>query len=443
MMDPMSGDERLDGSGMRRTARLMGLGAGAAGRGVRGLGQKLRGRDAAAVDAAMHEQTAAQVFAVLGELKGGAMKVGQLWSMMEAALPEEVAAPYREQLRKLQAAAPPLPASRVHAAMAAELGPAWRSMFGEFNPRASAAASIGQVHRGTWAATGEPVAIKLQYPGAEEALRADLKAMERLASLMSPLAGGFDVKGAAREMADHVVEETDYTREAEAQQQAAAAFAGDDQVLVPSVLAHTRRVLVSQWIDGAPLMSAETADGAERNRLGFAYARFLFRCPSVAGLLHADPHPGNFLIVDDGRLAVLDWGLAQRLPNGLPAGMGPLLNVAASGDAAAMVAGLREAGFVTRDIDVDTLFDYLQPFVEPAKQATFHFDRDWLKAQFQRIGADKMDTRVVNALNLPPEYVLIDRVWLSALAVLCQLDVTAPFESILAEWVPGWVGTHS
>lgn len=436
----MSDDEHddLTRGGLRRGMRMLSIPTQAAGRSVAGWGARLAGRDADRVRDDVHTANARHLFAVLGELKGGAMKVGQMWSMLEAVLPDDIAAPYRAELRKLQAAAPPMPASRVHAVMAAELGPDWRDLFTDFSGRAAAAASIGQVHRGIWKATGEPVAVKIQYPGAAEALRADLRMLERMSGMIAPMAGGFDVAAVAREAAARVGEEVDYAREAAAQEQAARGFDGDEEVLVPHVIHHTDHVLVSQWIDGVPLLSAESAPEQTRNRLGLAYARFLFRGPTVCGLLHADPHPGNFLLTPDGRLAVLDWGLADRLPDGLPTAMGRLLRVAADGDARAMTEGLRAEGFVTRDVDADALMEYLRPFVEPAAQPTFHFDRAWLSGQMRRIGADKRHERIVDALNLPPSYLLLDRVWISGVAVLSQLDCTAPFASILDDFLPGW-----
>jgi predicted unusual protein kinase regulating ubiquinone biosynthesis (AarF/ABC1/UbiB family) len=163
-----------------RSAKLAGLPLGVAGRATIGLGKRLGGRPAELVAAELQARTAEQLFQVLGQLKGGAMKLGQALSVFEAALPEDVAAPYRAALTKLQEAAPPLPATTVHAVLAKELGADWRTQFSSFDDTPAAAASIGQVHQ-AGVGDGREVAVKIQYPGAGPALLGDLKQLGRLA----------------------------------------------------------------------------------------------------------------------------------------------------------------------------------------------------------------------------------------------------------------------
>ncbi len=227
--------------------------------------------------------------------------------------------------------------------------------------------------------------------------------------------------------------------EAENQQQAALGFQGHPEFCVPQVVAHTSRVLVSEWIDGTPLgQAAAAAEQDERNRIGLTYVRFLFAGPSTVGLLHADPHPGNFRVLPDGRLGVVDFGLVSKLPDGLPAAMGRILWIAQSGNAEQVLAGLREEGFVTTDVDAQDLMDYLAPFVEPASQPEFQFNRDWMREQFTRVKDPRTSGGVGWRLNLPPSYLLIHRVWSGGIAVLCQLDVRAAFRSVLEEFLPGY-----
>src|ERR671921_1407050 len=163
-----------------RTARLASLPLGYAGRTALGMGKRLGGAPAEAVMTEVQQRTAEQLFRTLGELKGGAMKFGQMLSVLESALPEDVAAPYRAQLTRLQDSAPPMSAATVHSVLAAELGPKWRKQLVEFDDDPAAAASIGQVHRGRWS-DGREVAVKVQYPGAGEALMGDLRQIARLA----------------------------------------------------------------------------------------------------------------------------------------------------------------------------------------------------------------------------------------------------------------------
>jgi predicted unusual protein kinase regulating ubiquinone biosynthesis (AarF/ABC1/UbiB family) len=366
------------------------------------------------------------------------MKFGQALSLFESVLPEDIAAPYRAHLARLQDSAPPMPTSRVHAVLARELGPDWRSRFASFEPLPAAAASIGQVHRATWH-DGRTVAVKVQYPGADEALRSDLRQIGRLSKIIAPLAGGMDVKPLVAEMTARVSEELDYTLEADAQRVAAAGFADHPEFCIPPVLAATERVLVSEWIDGPSLSAAAaSAEPEDRNRMGLTYVRFLFAAPSLVGLLHGDPHPGNYKILSDGRLGVVDFGLVARMPEGLPAAMGRILRIARVGNAEQVKQGLLAEGFVPAEVNADDLLDYLAPFVEPAIQPEFQFNREWMREQFIRVRDPRTSGGVALQLNLPPSYLLIHRVWLGGLAVLSQLGVRAAFGQVLEEFLPGY-----
>ena len=191
-MPGASDGSSLARSAFRRSAKLASLPLGFAGRATLGLGKRLGGAPAEEVSEQLQQRAAEQLFRVLGDLKGGAMKFGQALSMFESVLPEEVAEPYRVHLSRLQDAAPPMPTSRVHAVLAREFGSRWRDSFTDFDPLPAAAASIGQVHKATWS-DGRTVAVKVQYPGADEALRSDLRQIGRLSKVFAPLAGGMDV----------------------------------------------------------------------------------------------------------------------------------------------------------------------------------------------------------------------------------------------------------
>lgn len=426
---------------LSRTAKLASLPLGAAGRATVGLGRRIGGAPAETVMAEFQRRTADQLFSVLGELKGGAMKFGQMLSLMESAMPEELAAPYRATLTKLQDSAPPMPASTVQTILSRELGKRWRDRFEEFDDLPAAAASIGQVHRGILK-DGREVAVKLQYPGAGEALRADLKQLGRFARTFGALVPGVDMKPLVAELQERIGEELDYDREAQAQQQYADAFKGHPEFVVPRVIKHSPTVIVSEWIEGTPLSKVITEGSKEeRDEIGLKYVRFMFSGPLLAGLLHSDPHPGNFRVMPDGRLGVVDFGLCARLPDGLPPAIGRLLRISLEGDGDAVLEGLRAEGFIKPRMEIDPaqLMDYLAPFAEPARAESFQFSRAWMRAQANRTS----DFRSPNAsmalkINLPPSYLLIHRVWIGGIAVLSQLEAEAPFRSVLEEFLPGF-----
>jgi predicted unusual protein kinase regulating ubiquinone biosynthesis (AarF/ABC1/UbiB family) len=424
-----------------RGAKLATLPIGVAGRGAWGLGKRIGGKPAEAVAAELQARTAEQLFQVLGQLKGGAMKFGQALSVFEAALPEEVVAPYRAALTKLQEAAPPMPAATVHAVLTDQLGPDWRDRFLEFDDKPAAAASIGQVHRAVWT-DGRRVAVKIQYPGAGKALLGDLKQLSRLARMFSRFSPGLDIKPLLKELEERVAEELDYRLEAESQQQFADAYDGSADVLVPHVVDGADLVLVTEWIDGVPL-SAIIRDGSpeDRDRAARQLATFLFSGPVLAGLLHADPHPGNFRLLPDGRLGVIDFGAVNRLPDGAPEPIGRLARLALEGKAVEVLAALRAEGFVRPSIEVDAerVLDYLVPMLEPIAVDRFRFSRAWLRREAVRVGDPRSPAaQLGRQLNLPPSYLLIHRVTIGTIGVLCQLGGEAPFRSLMQQWQPGF-----
>ncbi|MCA6095224.1 AarF/ABC1/UbiB kinase family protein [Streptomyces sp. SCA3-4] len=433
-----------------RTVKLAALPLGFAGRTALGLGKRIGGRPAELIAAELQQRTAEQLFSTLGQLKGGAMKFGQALSVFESALPEQIAGPYRAALTKLQEAAPPMPAASVHAALAERLGEDWRDLFEEFDDRPAAAASIGQVHRAVWH-DGRAVAVKVQYPGAGEALLADLTQLGRFAKLLGPLVPGMDVKPLVAELRDRVSEELDYELEARAQSAHAQEFAGDPDVVVPGVVHKSDQVLVTEWLEGVPL-SEVIANGTpeQRDRAGQLMARFLFSGAARTGLLHADPHPGNFRLVTgdapDGppekwRLGVLDFGTVDRLPQGLPVEIGTALRMTLDGQAGTVHDLLRAEGFVKPGIELDpeAVLDYLLPIIEPAQVAEFTFTRDWLRAQAARIADPRSPAyQLARQLNLPPAYLLIHRVTMSTIGVLCQLGATVRLREEMEAWVPGF-----
>jgi predicted unusual protein kinase regulating ubiquinone biosynthesis (AarF/ABC1/UbiB family) len=431
-----------------RTARLAALPLGYAGRSAVGMGKRIGGKPAEAVLTEVQQRTAEQLFRTLGELKGGAMKMGQAMSILESALPEELAAPYRQELTRLQDSAPPMSAAMVHEVLRAELGAAWRKQLVEFDDSPAAAASIGQVHRGRWS-DGREVAVKIQYPGAGDALRSDLRQIGRVARTFGGMVPGMDIKALVAELQARVAEELDYGLEAEAQQAFADEFRDDPMFFVPNVVTHTERSLVSEWVTSKSSLARLIAEGTQeqRNHYGELYVRFLFAGPARTGMLHADPHPGNFRILPTeggvgGGLGIVDYGAVARLPeHGLPYSIGRLMRIAMLDDYAEVLDCLRDEGFIRPNIRIDPadLRDYLGPFIEPAFEESFQFSRKWMREQFQRVHAASMPGKgIALRLNLPPSYLLIHRVWIGGIGVLCQLEAEAPFRAIMEESLPGF-----
>lgn len=424
-----------------RTAKLASIPIGIAGRAAVGFGRKLAGGDREEIDAKLASQAAEQLFTVLGELKGGAMKLGQALSVMEAAVPEEFAEPYRDALTKLQAEAPPLPARKVHKVLDSQLGTRWRERFSSFDDVPTASASIGQVHRAVWS-DGRDVAVKVQYPGADEALRADLKTLSRLAGMFNSVMPGADVKPVLDELSARTEDELDYRIEADNQRAFAAEFDGDPKFAIPKIVASAPKVVVSEWMSATPLSTIITTGTVlQRNSAGALLAEFHFASPARVGLLHCDPHPGNFMMLPDGRLGVLDFGACAPMPGGLPPVLGRMVRLALDQRFEELTELLRDNGFVLpgKTVTHQEISDYLRPFTDPIHTESFHFTRTWLqRAAGTATDFSSQHFRTARALNMPAEYVMIFRVLLGSVGICAQLDAEAPYMGILTQWLPGF-----
>jgi predicted unusual protein kinase regulating ubiquinone biosynthesis (AarF/ABC1/UbiB family) len=325
--------------------------------------------------------------------------------------------------------------------LATQLGTGWRDRFAEFDDEATAAASIGQVHRAVWS-DGRPVAVKIKYPGAAGALKADLDQLARIAPLLGPLIPGLQIRPLIAELRDRVLEELDYVREADHQRAFAREFANDPQIRIPRVVASSPKVLVSEWVDGIGLAAIINHGSQEqRDRAAALLTELHFSAPQRVGRLHADPHPGNYMLTEDGRMGVIDFGSVASLPGGTPPIIGRVSRLALRGDAAAVVEELRAAGFVTGTFEPEptTLLNYVAPFTESLRTEKFHFNRAWMQGQAAKMADwSTAESKLARNLNLPPEYLMIHRVTFGSLGVLCQLDATAPFRSIVRRWLPGF-----
>ena len=438
-MTPGSPDAGLPQRGLRRTARLAALPAGHAARLAGGLGRRVAGSSAEVVAAQVQQRTAEQLFRSLGELKGGAMKVGQALSAMESALPEQLAGPYRETLVRLQESAPPMPVSMVHRVMDESFPAGWRRLFRSFDDRPVAAASVGQVHRAIWA-DGSDVAVKVQYPGAGDALVADVGMLERLGPLVKVAAPGLDPSSLFAELRDRLVDEVDYVLEADAQTAFVKAFRDDPDVHVPEVVVVEDRVLVTRWVTGTPL-STVIAQGAqdERDRCGRLLVRLLLSSPARVGRIHGDPHPGNFRLLPDGRLGVLDFGSTEPLPHGWPPRLGPLLAALRDEDALAAHGIAVAAGLVDAErVSPAALLELLGPYAAPLRSPVFAFGRPWMQDLTRRSSDPRSSAaRTQRHLRMPARHLLVQRVAVGLAGVLASLGARVPVQDEVRRWVPG------
>ena len=462
----------LPAGGLRRTSRLAALPLRHAARTAAAATRLSR----VAADQ-VAARTAEQLFGTLGGLKGGAAKLGQAMSVFEAAMPEEVAAPYRAALRRLTDAAPPMPAEAAHQVIAADLGatfgPGWRERLVAFGDTPLAAASIGQVHRGRWRDDrGQivEVAVKVQYPGVGQALRSDLRQARLLARVMARLTR-LNVTGLADELALRIIEELDYVREGQVQREVAAAFAdrvpeaiaearaagvraprGRTWVKVPAVYAATPRVLITGWLEGVSLSTLldrrmdllpegwrelshpDAADLAAR-LLGHA----IYAPAACTGWMHADLHPGNFLLLPGGRLGMLDFGAAAAVPDGIPAPFGQLAAAVLAGDGTTAVRLARQVGALAPDAELDPrlILELLHPMVATAAAGTFTYSRPWLRGLMAHFTESRFAPALRN-LTPPREYALVWRATLSAAGLFAQLGATVPTRGFHLVYSPGF-----
>ncbi|WP_293004225.1 AarF/UbiB family protein [Mycobacterium sp.] len=427
--------------GAARNAKLAGLAGGIAGRTALGFGKRLAGKSQDEVNAELMEKAAKQLFNVLGELKGGAMKVGQALSVMEAAIPEEFGEPYREALTKLQKDAPPLPADKVHRVLDSQLGTKWRQRFSEFDDTAVASASIGQVHKGVWS-DGRVVAVKIQYPGADEALRADLKTLRRMIGVVRQLAPGVDVEGVVDELIERTEMELDYRLEAEHQRAFAKAYDGHPDFLVPRVVASAPKVVIQEWIEGIPMADIIREGTVEqRDLMGTRLAAFIFDSPRRIEMIHGDAHPGNFMLMPDGKMGVIDFGAVAPLPGGFPVELGATIRLARDKNYDEVLPTMERAGFIQKgqQVSVREIDEMLRQYVEPVEVEVFHYTRKWLQRmtyrQLDRAGAQ---IKTARQMDLPPKLAIPMRVLATSMAIMCQLDAHVPTQKLSYELVPGF-----
>lgn len=417
--------------------KLLALPVTFTGRAAAAWGRRLAGADGEGAAATAVQRNADQLFRVLGQLRGGAMKVGQALSVYDAMIPTEIEEPYRVALRRLQTAGAPMPIRDVRRVLDEQLGRGWRRRFRDFDDTPAASASVGQVHRAVWA-DGRAVAVKVQYPGADLALDADLRTLQRFSRLLAMIVPGMDGRALVGELRTRLLEELDYRAEADRQRAFAAAFAGHEALVVPAVVASAPKVIVSDWLEGVTLgalieePAVDAAEQARRDRHAHTVIETMLSSPTRLGLLHADPHPGNFMALDDGRLGMIDYGSVAALPGGIPPVLVRILRHIADSDPGAMMALLRAEGFVVGDVAADDVLRALGALGDPLRVERFHFHRGWTAG----MSGHAMATG--RALTLPPRHLMVVRVLSGWMNILAQLDCTVDVRGVAQRWLPGF-----
>ena len=313
--------DRIPTSRISRTARVTGLAAGQAARqlgtATTNLARGEEGKQKALER--RHIEAAEQIVSALGTMKGAAMKLGQVMSFLDVGLvPEEYREEFQRKLGELRDAAPKVRFNDMRKVIESELGESLKDAFAEFDETPIAAASIGQVYRARLH-DGRDVAVKVQYPGVAQAVRADMQNLGMILRLMKRVAPGLDVKATAEEVRSRIGDELDYELEAQNQRSMARIFRGHPFIVVPDVVTSLTRekVIVSEFVSGLGFDAVKQLDQATRDRVGEIVFRFYFGCMYRHHQFSGDPHPGNFLLMDDGKVAFLDFGLFKVMPKEL------------------------------------------------------------------------------------------------------------------------------
>ncbi len=389
-----------------------------------------------------HLETAMKMVGALGQMKGAAMKLGQFASFIDTDfLPPEYAEIYQEQLAKLRTDAPPMPWAEVESVLKGEYeGEPISELFGEFEQEAFAAASIGQVHRAELL-DGRRVAVKIQYPGIAEALEADLRNAGTIVRLARALAPGLDAKAIASELRERVMEELDYEYEAQNQRSFARAYSEHPFIYVPEVITRLsrRRVLVTELVEGIGFEQIKQLAHEERSRFGEIVYRGSFG--SIYHLQHfnADPHPGNYILLDDGRVAFLDFGMTKKLDREQILLEQRVIDAAIAEDPEELRAALHDLGFVKNPskLDAQRLMEHTM-----AVASWYLEDREIeiSPRRVMKIIESTNDPRseyfdLMRRESVPADELMGRRMEIGVVAVLGQLRAKRNWHRIMREWV--------
>ena len=433
-------------SRLRRTAKLGGL---VSSQGARMYATKAanfardeEGRRAAAERRQL--KAAEHILDVLGTMKGAAMKVGQVASFVDTgALPPEFHARLEAKLAELRDSAPRVSFEDMRNVIEREMDEPLEDVFAEFDETAFAAASIGQVYRAR-VHDGRRVAVKVQYPGIAQAVRSDLQNMGLIMRAAKLFAPAMDAKAMAAEIRERLTEELDYQLEAETHRRFARTWRGHPFVFVPDVitsLSH-ERVLVTEYVDGIGFDDVKALPRTERDHFGEIVYRFFLGSLYRTRHFSADPHPGNYVLMEDGRVAFLDFGMAKKLSREQVEAELRVLRAGLDGDAEELRSALAAMGFFDAGDEVVTAERVLEHFRAATgwfgEDRPFTIDRGYVRQVF----IDVSDPRsrffeIMKRQTMPPDAMFARRMETLTLAVLGQLEATANWHRIAREWLFG------
>ncbi len=384
-------------------------------------------------------RTAEDVARELGNMKGVVMKAGQMVSFIAEGLPAEAKA----ALSTLQADVAPMAPSLAEQVVHEELGADPQRLFLDWDPVPVAAASIGQVHRAVMP-DGRLVAVKVQYPGIDRAITSDLDNAELLYGLFSSLAlKGLDSRALVDELRDRMGDELDYRLEASCQTEFAERYRAHPFIHVPDVVPErsARRVLTSEWVDGRRWEEFLTsADDEARQRAGEVLFRFAQGSVHRHRVFNGDPHPGNYRFHPDGSVTFLDFGLVKRFTAGELERLTPILDPLLARDPETTAQRLVDAGFLAPDhgLDPELVWDYVSNPYSPYLTEEFTFTQDWVADALRRaLDLSGPTAEVVKRLDMPPSFVILDRVVWGMSALLGRLGATGHWRGILEEYRKG------
>jgi predicted unusual protein kinase regulating ubiquinone biosynthesis (AarF/ABC1/UbiB family) len=440
-------NEKIPTSRVRRTATVATLAASEA---VKQFGTRAanvtRGEEASEEALSRRQlETAKQIVAVLGTMKGAAMKLGQVMSFLDMGLvPEEHREEFQRELSKLRDAAPTVSFKQMKRVIEEDLDEPISEVFASFDEEPIAAASIGQVYRATLKKDGREVAVKVQYPGVASAVRADMQNLDMIMRLLKRMTPGMDVKAITEEIRERIVEELDYELEAQNQRSLARIFAGHPFIVVPEVISSLsrERVLVSEFVSGVGFEELKERSQAERDRIGEIVFRFFLGCLYRHRQFSGDPHPGNFMLLDDGRIAFLDFGLFKRMDSEPVELELACQRAVAEGDALALHSLLGGSGFLPdpERVDPEHLLSFIRDAIwwyttvdEPVQLTPEIATEVMIQSSDPR--SDYF--REMRHQDMRPEHLFGRRMEMLTLAVLSQLRARANWHRIAREWMYG------